>query len=105
MVAALSLKEKNQDVINQAIAQLQQGRDNASGTVTLTANSGSTTVAAPTCSPSSSVFLQELTADAAAARFTAPYVLPVAQKGQFVLNHANNTQNDRTFFYRISGGN
>jgi hypothetical protein len=103
MVAALSLKEQNPDVVNAAIRELQAGRDNASGTVTLTINVTSTTVRAPNCSPSSAVFLSPQTADAAAA-LTTTYISSVA-KGQFTITHANNAQADRTFYYRTSGGN
>lgn len=105
MVAALSLKEKNQDVINQAVAQLQQGRDNATGTVTLTAGAASTVVKAPNCSPSSGVFLFPQTANAAAAVATTYIPASAVGKGQFTITHANNAQVDKIFFYRVSGGN
>lgn len=105
MVAALSLKEKNQDTINQAIGQLQQGRDNASGSVTLAAGPGptTTTVLNPNCSPTSGVQITAATADAAAALSTT-YVSTVG-KGQFTITHAAGPPNDRTFLYRIHGGN
>lgn len=103
MVAALSLREKNPTTINQAIRELQNGRNNATGTVTLTTGT-STTVPAPNCSPSCIVLLQEITADAAAARYASPWVLPTAQKGQFTLAHAAGP-NDRTFWWICLGGN
>jgi hypothetical protein len=105
MVAALSLKEKNQDTINQAINQLQQGRDNASGTVTLAVGpvAITTTVAAVNCSPTSGVQLTPATASAAAA-WTTTYVSAVG-KGQFTITHTAGPPNDRTFFWRIHGGN
>lgn len=103
MSTALSLKEKNQDTINQAIRELQQGRDNASGTLTLAVSPATTTtVSNPVCSPTSAVLLTPQTADAAAALATT-YVSTVA-KGQFTLTHTASAQVDRTFFYRISGG-
>lgn len=105
MVAALSLKEKNQDTINQSIRELQNGRNNATGTVTLAVSATSTTVQAPNCSLTSAIFIEEQTADAAAARYTSPWVIPVAGKGQFVLNHASNTVADRTFWWVCMGGN
>lgn len=105
MVAALSLKEKNSDVVNQAVAQLQQGRDNATGTVTLAAGAASTVVKAPNCSPSSGVFLEPTTANAAAALATTYVPIATVAKGQFTIVHANNAQIDKTFFYRVSGGN
>jgi hypothetical protein len=105
MVAALSLKERNSDVVNQAINQLQQGRDNASGTVTLAGGIATTTVVpAVNCSPTSGVQLTPITADAAAAIATT-YISAVL-KGQFTITHvADNVHLDRTFFYRVHGGN
>jgi hypothetical protein len=48
--------------------QLGQGRTNANGTVTLTANDTTTTVVAPNCAEGSGVFLSPRTANAAAAQ-------------------------------------
>lgn len=103
MTIALSITEHNQKTINQAIRETQNGRDNASGSVTLTANVGTTTVAAVNCSPTSGVQLTPATANAATAVATT-YVSTVG-KGQFVITHANNAQVDRTFYYRVHGGN
>jgi hypothetical protein len=103
MVAALSLKEKNQDTINQAIAQLQQGRDNGSGTVTLTTGT-STAVPAVNCSPTSGVQLTAATSDAALALAAGTMWVSAVGKGQFTITHAAGAA-DRTFFYRIHGGN
>jgi hypothetical protein len=100
MPTALSLKEKNQDTINQAIRELQSGHLNSVGTFTLTANATTTTVAAVTCSPNSVVLWFPLTQDAAndmATTFYAP------AKGQFVLTHASNPRVDRTFGYVVLG--
>lgn len=107
MVAALSLKEKNQDTINHAIGELQQGRNNATGTVTLTINVATTVVQAPTCSPTSNVFLFQTTANAAAE--VGNGTIWVAQsnvaKGQFTITHANSATAGRTFFWLVTGGN
>jgi hypothetical protein len=75
--------------------QLGQGRSNATGTVTLTANAASTTVTAINCAEGSQVFLSPKTANAAAALATT-YVSSVLN-GSFVLTHANNAQADKTF--------
>lgn len=75
--------------------QLGQGRSNATGLVTLTANAASTTVTAINCGDGSQVFLSPKTANAAAALATT-YVSTISN-GSFVLTHANNAQVDKTF--------
>ena len=102
MAISLALKEKNQDTINQAIRELQNGRNNATGTVTLNAGATSTVVQAPTCSPTSYVWLSPQTFDAANDMAT---TWTVAAKGQFTINHANNARVDRKFGWIVLGGN
>jgi hypothetical protein len=82
------------------IRQLVQGKSNATGTFTLTANAATTTVKAPTCSPSSVVLYSPQTANAAAAIATTFYA---AGTGQFVLTHANNAQVDKSFGFAVLG--
>lgn len=91
----LDLNEKNPQVINTAIQQLQQGRSNALVQATLTANATTTTVTAPNCATGSAVLLSPTTANAAAALATT-YVSTISN-GAFVLTHANNAQIDRIF--------
>jgi hypothetical protein len=91
---SLSVKDTNQQTINQAINQLAQGRSNAVGTVTLNVSATTTTVQAPTCSPESTVFLFPLTANAAAS-VTTNYTAPA--KGSFTIHHASNANVDRTY--------
>ena len=91
----LSHDEKNPQVINDAIVQLQQGRSNALVLATLTANAASTTVTAPNCGTGSAVLLSPTTANAATALATT-YVSTISN-GAFVLTHANNAQTDRIF--------
>lgn len=102
MVAALSLKQKNTDQVNQAIRELQNGRNNATGSFTLTASATSTTVPFPNCSPTSFVFISPQTQHAANDMATTSIV---AGKGQFVVTHANNARVDRTFGFAVFGGN
>ena len=86
-----------------AVRQLMQGRSNATGQVTLAANAGTTSVAAPSCAPSSQVFLFPVTAHAAAELGNGTlYVSAVASRA-FTLTHANNTQTDRTFSFVCLG--
>lgn len=82
------------------IRQLVQGKSNAVGTFTLTANATSTTVTAPTCAPGSAVFWSPTTAHAANDMATTS---AVAGTGQFVVTHANNSRNDRSFSFVVLG--
>ncbi len=102
-VLGVSSREKDPTRFALAIQQLQNGRSNATGTVTLAAGVASTTVSAVNCTPNSAVFLFAQTANAAAALPTT-YVAPAAiSKQQFVISHANSAQTDRTFFYVCLG--
>lgn len=86
-----------------AINQLAEGRSNAVGSVTLTANAASTTVTAPGCAAGSHVFLFPRTANAAAI-VAATYVLSTnVTKGQFIVTHTNNANADKTFSYVCLG--
>jgi hypothetical protein len=103
---ALSITERNQKTINQAIRETQNGRDNASGIVTLAVSPATTTtVPATNCSPTSGVQLTPATADAAAAMATTFVPVSAVGKGQFTITHAASAQVDRTFYYRVHGGN
>ena len=74
-----------------------EGKLNAVGTATLTANAGSTTVSDNLFESNMVPVLMPTTANAAAA-LTNVYVSARA-KGSFTLTHANNAQVDRTFLY------
>lgn len=89
--------------IHQAIRELIEGRSNAVGTVTLTANATTTTVSAVTVNRNAIVLLSPQTANAAAALATT-YVTVAAGGGSFVITHANNAQTDKTFGYLVIGG-
>lgn len=106
MVAALSLKEKNQDTINQAIRELQHGRDNGSGTVVLAVSPATTTtVQHANCSSTSGVQLTPTTLNAAIEWGNKTCYVSAVMKGQFTITHSANAATDRTFFYRVHGGN
>ena len=86
-----------------AVRQLAEGRTNAIGTVTLTANAATTTVTAPNCAATSVVFLFPATANAAAI-IAATYVLASnITKGQFIVSHTNNANTDKTFYWVALG--
>jgi len=105
MVVALSLKEKKADVVNQAVRELQQGRDNACGQVTLMISVATTTVPAPTCAPNSHVFLMPLTKDASTEWASTNIYISAKNYGSFVITHSNNAVADRTFDWTVRGGN
>lgn len=84
-----------------AIRQLAEGRSNAVGTLTLTANAASTVVTSVTCGSGSVILLMPTTANAAAALATT-YIATVAN-GSFTVTHANNAQADKTFKYVAIG--
>jgi len=93
----LSPDEQDRRKINTAINQLAQGRSNAAGTVTLAVNQAGTTVTAQNCGVGSVVLLSALTAHAAAEIGNGTLWVSAVAKGSFMLTHANNAQNDRTF--------
>ena len=86
-----------------AINQLIEGRSDAVGTVTLTANVTTTTVSAPTCGPSSKIFLYPTTANAAGAVATTYIKVADVTARQFIVTHANAVSTDRTFFWVALG--
>lgn len=98
-----SLSENKLINIVRAIRDCLNGRSNAFGQFTLTANAASTTVAAENCAPESSIALMPMTANAAAALATTFITSANITAGQFVLTHANNAQVDKTFRYAIQG--
>ena len=89
--------------IVQAIRQLIQGRSNASGTVTLTASTTTTTITDETINGNAGVFFEPTTANAAAEKANGTMHASVAA-GQITITHANNAQVDRTFYYLVNGG-
>lgn len=84
-----------------AVQQLYDGRNNATGSLTLTAGATTTTVTAANCGAESAIVLSPKTANAAAAVGTT-YISSVTS-GSFVVTHANAATTDRSFFYAISG--
>lgn len=86
-----------------AVRDLFSGRSNAMGDVTLEASATSTTVSAMNCGPQSRISLTPRTANAAAALGTTYIPAATVVEGQFVIQHANNAQVDRTFGYAIRG--
>jgi hypothetical protein len=98
-----SLRETDPFRFAQAINELWQGRSNAVGRVTLTANDTTTVVAAENCGDESEVFLFPRTANAAAEIGAGTIYVSAVGNGTFTLTHANNAQTDRTFGYVAIG--
>ena len=89
--------------IVRAIRELYEGRSNAVGTFTLAANAASTTVTAGNCGSGSTVLAFPRTANAAAEWKNGTMFIGAVANGSFVVTHANNPQNDRTFMYAAFG--
>lgn len=102
MAIQLRPEETNIWTIVQAIIQLVEGRNNASGRFTLTPGATTTIVAHPNCSIDCEPQFSPRTANAAAAVATT-YVSAVEQ-GSFTVTHANAGSIDRTFGYLVMGG-
>ena len=91
---------------NLAINQALKGKINSTGTVTLTHDAGSTTVANALVSKSSVILFMPLTAHAAAELGNGTMYVAAADitdGTSFAVTHANNSQTDRAFGYAILG--
>jgi len=94
-------QEKHRRRIADVIFQLLNGKTNNVGTVTLTANAGSTAVTYDKAGVNSAIVLSPTTSNAAAAVGTT-YVSAKGKK-TFTLTHANNAQTDRIFNFVVTG--
>ena len=83
------------------VNNIMDGKINATGSVTLTANQATTTLTDMRVGPDSVILFMPTTANAAAELAT----LYVSSRGQetATLTHANNAQVDRTFAYAVLG--
>ena len=89
--------------IVRAVRELFEGRSNAVGRFTLTANAASTTVTAANCGVGSTVLLTPTSAHAAAEVGNGTIYVSAVASGSFTIVHANNAQTDRTFMYVAIG--
>ena len=98
----LRKSEKNQEVINEAIAQLQQGRSNAHGSFSLAESAAvETTVVALTCSENSHVNITPTNGNAGNIVRTSDVSVTAGVK-QFVVSHGANSVTC-TFTYSLNG--
>lgn len=84
-----------------AVNNILRGKTNNTGTVTLTANSATSTLTDIRIGINSVILLQPTTANAAGALATTYF--GTAGDGTVTINHANNAQTDRTFSYTLTG--
>lgn len=98
--ALVAINQIIQPAIRTVLSLAMTGKLNVLGSVTLTANSATTTLTDDLIDDSSAIFLAPRTANAKAEGI--PYYdNPTA--GSVVLNHANNAQTDRTYDYGVIG--
>lgn len=97
------LAETNLLRIVQAIRDLFEGRSNAVGDLTLTANVASTSFTVKNCGSGSKILLTATTANAAAEIAAGGFYVSAVASGSFTITHANNAQTDRAFYYAIQG--
>jgi hypothetical protein len=95
--------EKDLFKIVRAVRELFEGRSNAVGTFTLSANAASTTVTAANCGAGSTVLLTPTSAHAATELGNGTMYVSAVANGSFTVAHANNSQTDRTFLYAALG--
>tara|TARA_Y100000310_G_scaffold329437_1_gene399277 strand:- start:2768 stop:3112 length:345 start_codon:yes stop_codon:yes gene_type:complete len=86
-----------------AVDLLRRGKIQPIGSVTLTANAATTTLADPNIGGNSIILLDARTANAAAEEGAGTLYKDAPGDGSIVINHANNVQTDRTFQYVVLG--
>lgn len=91
--------------IASVVKGLSQGKLNATGTVTLTANQATTTLSSPLIGRQTKIHLFPTTANAAAefGSGTVYMTYPNATEGQAVINHANDANADKAFTWVAFG--
>jgi alcohol dehydrogenase class IV len=89
--------------IASAINLLIDGKNNATGTFTLTASTTTTTVSDLRAGTNSVITYVPTTANASAEIGAGTIFISARNDESFVLTHANNSQSDRTFIYAIIG--
>ena len=85
-----------------SVHQLFDGKVNATGTVTLTVDSLTTTLVDPRIGADTQVHLVAST-DSAGGEVGVYQTLPNTTKGQATLNHGDSSTADRTFYYTLLG--
>ena len=86
-----------------ATNQIADGRSNATGTVTLTANQATTTLTDIRIGTDTVIALMPTTANAAAELGAGGLYIGTVTGGSATITHANNAQSDRTYTYSLQG--
>ena len=87
----------------EVINGLMDGKDNATGTLTIAINVAATTLIDRRIGPDTQVMMTPTTANAAVDLGSLFQTLPNVTRGQAVLNHASNSLTDRTFGFSLRG--
>jgi hypothetical protein len=85
------------------VRRIMQGKQNNTGTVTLTTSASSTTVDDSRVGADTVILFMPTTANAAAEIGNGTLYVSSRDKQQFTITHASNTQSDRTFGYVVQG--
>jgi hypothetical protein len=99
-----SFKETRLWVVIQAIYELAQGRNNATGSFTCSLSAASTVVTNDVVTENDVVLLMPMSAVAAAEIGNGTAYVSSLQKGQFTVSHANSAVASRSFRYVVFGG-
>lgn len=99
----VSAQEKDPAAFAMAIQELYSGRSNAAGSVVLTPGASTTVVNAPNCAPQCVVLLSAQTLSAAVALASTFVSASQIRAGSFTINHANDGQTDKAFYYVCLG--
>lgn len=102
-VGVLNPNETDLKRIVFVINQLAQGRNNSTGSVTLTASATSTDVTAINCASGSVPVLVPTTAHASADFGAGTIYVSAVDNGSFTITHGSNTDTDRTFLWACLG--
>lgn len=90
-------------ILAQAVRNILDGKINATGTVTLTASSATTTLSDRRIGPDSVILFMPTTANAAAEVGAGGLYVSARTDESATITHANNAQTDRTFGYAVLG--
>ena len=102
-LVSLPLWPKGMEAVQVWASQIHIGKLACTGTVTLTANATSTTVADQRAGANSFFGLCPLTANAASAQAAGNVYISTRAKQQFVIAHPNTSATDKTFVYSVLG--
>lgn len=90
-------------IIAETVNRILGGKMNVTLSVTLTANSATTTVTDARIGPFSALLFMPATAHASAEIAAGSFYVSAQQNGQATITNANNAQTDRTFTMAILG--